>query len=79
MAALIRLIGPELKSICLIHLSEKNNHESIVRAMADETIHESGATLHLRIARQDVPGEIIEIGHAGGPRPPAAPCQLSLF
>lgn len=52
MQAVQRLIGAELKTLCLIHLSEKNNHESIVKDMADRVLKRTGAHVQLGIARQ---------------------------
>jgi hypothetical protein len=46
-AALRRLIDSELKTLCLIHLSQKNNHESIVREMAAALLDGTGAQLEL--------------------------------
>src|SRR6201991_1715251 len=45
MSAVQRLIGAELKTLCLIHLSQKNNHESIVRDMASRVVSRTGAKL----------------------------------
>lgn len=85
MAALLKMIGPESKSICLIHLSEKNNHESIVRAMADAVVSTTGAQLDLLIASQREPMPMIEVARrfrpprtSSRPRVPA-PAQMSLF
>ncbi len=85
MAALLRMIGAESKMIYLIHLSEKNNHESIVRAMADAVVTTAGAQLDLLIASQREPMPMLEVARrfrpprpAHRPRPPA-PGQMSLF
>ncbi|HUF19038.1 MAG TPA: MBL fold metallo-hydrolase [Thermoanaerobaculia bacterium] len=85
MAALLRMIGAESKMIYLIHLSEKNNHESIVRAMADAVVTTTGAQLDLLIASQREPMPMLEVARrfrpprpAHRPRPPA-PGQMSLF
>jgi phosphoribosyl 1,2-cyclic phosphodiesterase len=81
MAALLRLMGPRLTNLCLIHLSEKNNHESIVRTMAEEMLLRSGAHVQLSIARQRAAIEAVLI--AGQPLPfpppPVTRVQLSLF
>lgn len=61
MLALRRIIGPSLKSLCLIHLSEKNNHESIVRAMADTLVQEIGSPIAVQIAKQHEPMVPIEV------------------
>lgn len=78
MTALRRVIGAELKTLTLIHLSEKNNHESIVRAMASAVIAETGACLDLRIARQDRPLEAMTVTRRA-PVAVAARPQLMLF
>jgi phosphoribosyl 1,2-cyclic phosphodiesterase len=79
-AALPRILGGESKSICMIHLSEKNNHESIVRAMAETMLHSTGAQLELSIARQREPLPLMHIGRSRAPRPRAgANGQLALF
>lgn len=78
-SALQRIAGPETRAICLIHLSEKNNHDSIVRAMALEMIEKLGAGIELTIAEQKQ-SHVVEIGARRSPPPPAAgPRQLSLF
>jgi len=61
MAALRRIIGPSLKNLCLIHLSEKNNHESIVRSMADALVEEIAAPISVQIAKQSEPMQPIEV------------------
>ena len=43
MIAVQRMIGADLKTLCLIHLSQKNNHESIVRDMAARLLHASAS------------------------------------
>jgi phosphoribosyl 1,2-cyclic phosphodiesterase len=60
-AALRRIIGPATKSLCLIHLSEKNNHESIVRSMATALVEELGAPIEVQIARQSQPMNPVEV------------------
>src|SRR5213076_2666286 len=52
MLAVQRMMGADLKTLCLIHLSQKNNHESIVRDMAQRIIARTGAQLELSIAQQ---------------------------
>lgn len=76
MEAVKRLIGPELKALCLIHLSEKNNHESIVRDMAARTVAVTGAKLQVGIARQWEPMEVFDVSRR---ELGCAPGQLSLF
>jgi phosphoribosyl 1,2-cyclic phosphodiesterase len=61
MLALRRMLGPESKSVCLIHLSERNNHESIVRSMAETVIGRTGAPIDLQIARQRDPLPVLDI------------------
>lgn len=53
MAAIRKMIGADLKALCLIHLSRTNNHESIVRPMAQGMIATTGAELDLLIAAQE--------------------------
>jgi phosphoribosyl 1,2-cyclic phosphodiesterase len=82
MLALKKMIGPELKTLCLIHLSEKNNHESIVRAMASDLIAEVGARLELQIAKQAQPLGVLELARRGAAarRPPSpVHSQMALF
>ena len=78
MAAIERLIGPELQSLCLIHLSDKNNHENLVRQMVTETLRRVGAKLHVAIARQEAPTALLEVSRRHG-APPRLSQQLSLF
>lgn len=79
MTALERMIGPDLQSVCLIHLSSKNNHEAIVRTMAGELLDRTGARLELQIARQEKPGNVMALARRS-PRPVApSMAQLSLF
>jgi phosphoribosyl 1,2-cyclic phosphodiesterase len=81
MSAVERLIGAELKTLCMIHLSQKNNHESIVRDMALRTIHRTGAQLELNIADQFRATGVFEIKRRGGRRTllPARGMQMALF
>src|SRR3954449_7416488 len=55
MVALQRMLGAETKTLCMIHLSQKNNHESIVREMTSALLDRSGAQLELAIAKQFEP------------------------
>src|SRR5207248_7350647 len=41
--ALQRMLGAETKTLCMIHLSQKNNHESIVREMTTALLDRTGA------------------------------------
>ena len=82
MTAVQRMLGADLKTLCLIHLSQKNNHESIVRDMASRLLQRHGLQLELGIARQFEPTGIFEIARRRGPRvTPARPgqAQLALF
>lgn len=80
-AALQRLIDAELKTLCLIHLSQKNNHESIVREMATALLDRSGARLDLAIAKQHEPTGVFDIARHSGPLPIERPLhtQMALF
>jgi phosphoribosyl 1,2-cyclic phosphodiesterase len=81
--ALKRMIGPRLQTLCMIHLSENNNHESIVHGMATALIDSLGAPIRLMIARQSEPLPAIEVGsdprHSAVDPPPASSSQLALF
>ena len=80
MHAVQRMIGADLKTLCLIHLSQKNNHESIVRDMAAGLLKRTGVQLELSIARQFEPTGIFEIARRGPARVKPAPhAQLALF
>lgn len=65
MLAVQRMIGAELQTLCLIHLSEKNNHESIVRDMAARLMKRTGAQLELGIALQARPTGVFEVSRRG--------------
>lgn len=77
LTAVRRMIGEDLKALCLIHLSQKNNHESIVRAMAEGVIRTAGADVKLDIARQDRPMPMMSVTRKSRSAVPAA--QLTLF
>jgi phosphoribosyl 1,2-cyclic phosphodiesterase len=81
MLAVQRMIGADLKTLCLIHLSEKNNHESIVRDMADRLMQRNGVQLELAIAKQFEATGIFEIARRRTARPliPARYSQMALF
>jgi hypothetical protein len=75
------MIGADLKTLCLIHLSQKNNHESIVRDMASRVVQKTGAQLELSIAKQFQATGMFEIKRRG-PRAPLLPAvgrQMALF
>ncbi|HWW61142.1 MAG TPA: hypothetical protein VN181_07235, partial [Thermoanaerobaculia bacterium] len=76
MNAVQRLLGAELKTLCLIHLSQRNNHESIVRDMATRLLRRTGASVDFAIASQFAPTGIFDI--ARRQRVPL-PGQMSLF
>src|SRR5438876_11764280 len=54
MLAVQRMLGADLKMLCLTHLSQRNNHEAIVRDMATGLLDRLGAgtQLELSIAKQ---------------------------
>ena len=81
MLAVQRMIGAELKTLCLIHLSQKNNHETIVRDMATRLLERTGVQLELSIAQQFQPTGMFEIKRRG-PRVPmisSPKLQMALF
>jgi phosphoribosyl 1,2-cyclic phosphodiesterase len=81
MSAVQRLIGADLKTLCLIHLSQKNNNEAIVRDMAGRTITRTGAQLELAIAKQFEATGVYRISRRSSPRPlrPPGQMQMALF
>jgi phosphoribosyl 1,2-cyclic phosphodiesterase len=81
MLAVQRMMGADLKTLCMIHLSEKNNHESIVRDMAGRLIRRHGLQLELSIAKQFEATGIFEIARRRPARPlqPARYTQMALF
>jgi phosphoribosyl 1,2-cyclic phosphodiesterase len=81
MLAVQRMIGADLKTLCLIHLSEKNNHESIVRDMADRLMQRNGVQLELAIAKQFEATGIFDIARRRAARPFVAArySQMALF
>lgn len=79
MFAVRRMIGGETKTLCMIHLSEMNNHPSIVHAMARSVIESLGARIELQIAKQDRPLSLLEIARRRPVVRPVAQAQLALF
>ena len=83
MTAVQRMIGADLKNLCLIHLSQRNNHESIVRDMATRLLTRLGVTtqLELSIAKQFEATGVYEISRRRPARPrlPALNTQMALF
>jgi len=81
MLAVQRMIGADLKTLCMIHLSQKNNHESIVRDMAGRLLAKSGVQLELGIAKQFDATGLFDIKRRGPARPlaPARYTQMALF
>jgi phosphoribosyl 1,2-cyclic phosphodiesterase len=83
-AALRRMIGERTRSICLIHLSEKNNHPSIVKGMAEALLDSLGAPIELHIAQQRFVSASIEIPRREAVPPAPVPVvprmgQMPLF
>ena len=75
--AVQRLLGADLKMLCMIHLSQKNNHESIVREMCTRLLRRTGASLEFAIAKQFEPTAVFDVARR---RPRAVmPGQMSLF
>ncbi len=81
MSAVQRMIGADLKTLCMIHLSQKNNHESIVRDMAARVVERTGAQLELCIAKQFEATGVFEVARSRPARPltPARYTQMALF
>jgi phosphoribosyl 1,2-cyclic phosphodiesterase len=81
MTAVQRLMGADLKTLCMIHLSQKNNHESIVRDMAARLLAKNGVQLELSIAQQFSATGTFDIVRRRAPRPPipARFTQMTLF
>lgn len=79
MRALERIVGAETKALCLIHLSQRNNHESIVKKMVRELMELLGSpAIDVSISRQTEPGELIEVHRRGAVAAATAP-QMRLF
>lgn len=76
-SAVQRLLGADLKTLCMIHLSQKNNHESIVRDMCTRLLRRTGATIEFSIAKQFEPTGLFDIARR---RPRSTPAgQMALF
>ncbi len=78
MQAVQRMFGADLKTLCLIHLSQKNNHESIVREMASALVDRNGIQLELTIAKQYEPTGLFEITRRHHRHRGAAPAQTQM-
>jgi len=76
-SAVQRLLGAELKTLCMIHLSQKNNHESIVRDMCTRLLRRTGASIDFAIARQFEPTGLFDVARRRERKP--MPGQMSLF
>ena len=75
--AVQRLLGAELKTLCMIHLSQRNNHESIVREMCTRLLRRTGASIEFSIAKQFEPTGLFDIARR---RPRSGPAgQMALF
>ena len=81
MHAVQRMIGPDTKTLCLIHLSQKNNHESIVQDMAARLLAKTGVQLELGIAKQFEPTGVFTVARRASARRVMAPkgMQMALF
>jgi len=77
MTAVQRLLGAELKTLCMIHLSQKNNHESIVRDMCTRLLRRTGASIDFAIARQFEATGVFDVARRRTRTPVAG--QMSLF
>jgi len=75
--AVQRLLGAELKTLCMIHLSQKNNHESIVRDMCTRLLRRTGASIEFSIAKQFEPTGLFDVARRRERKTP--PGQMSLF
>jgi len=81
MMAVQRMIGAELKTLCMIHLSQRNNTEAIVRDMASRLLQRTGVQLELSIAQQFAPTGVFEVKRRGPARvtAPSPHAQIPLF
>jgi len=73
MEALARIVGEGTRHLCLIHLSERNNHESIVRAHAEDLRAKTGAEISVTVAGQHAPMTPIQVART------STKAQLRLF
>ncbi|HEX7707974.1 MAG TPA: MBL fold metallo-hydrolase [Thermoanaerobaculia bacterium] len=76
-SAVQRLLGAELKTLCMIHLSQKNNNESIVRDMCTRLLNRTGASVEFAIARQFEPTGVFDVARRRTRSAP--PGQMALF
>lgn len=76
-SAVQRLLGAELKTLCMIHLSQKNNNESIVREMCTRLLRRTGASIDFSIAKQFEPTGLFDVARRRERVAPAG--QMSLF
>lgn len=83
MQAVQRMIGADLKALCLTHLSTKNNHEAIVRDMATSLVDRLGigTQLELSIAKQFEATGVFDVVRRRPSRPhaKAVNTQMALF
>jgi phosphoribosyl 1,2-cyclic phosphodiesterase len=83
MQAVQRMIGADLKMLCLTHLSQKNNHEAIVRDMASGLLDRLGlgTQLELSIAKQFEATGVFDVVRRRSSRPhaKAVNTQMALF
>jgi len=75
--AVQRLLGADLKTLCMIHLSEKNNHPSIVRDLCTRLLNRTGASIDFSIARQFEPTGLFDVARRRERKP--MPGQMALF
>jgi len=72
---LLEIADERLHSIVLIHLSQKNNHETIVRGMANDLLETTGAPIEIRISKQEQAETLIDVARCHN----SAKGQLRLF
>lgn len=77
LSAVQRLLGAELKTLCMIHLSQKNNHESIVRDMCTRLLNRTGASIEFAVAQQFTPTGLFDVARQRARISPQG--QLALF
>ena len=75
--ALQRMLSADTKTLCMIHLSEKNNTEGIVREVTTRMIDRMGAQLEFAIAKQAMPTKKFDIRRRSVRR--AVEGQMALF